>query len=230
MCAQDALRLLGLPAPADPDQLRSAYLSAVKTAHPDRPGGDAERLRRVIEAYEFLRDRRAPEPPAAPRAGPSAPPRPSSRRLEISPMQAVFGGVHAAPMRGAGDATVRLPPGLRSGDLIGVTGVAMTIAIVADERSTFVGDNLCVRIEVERSFLAAGGRLELQTPQGPMSLQVSRQDAARGLVRIDGGMLPDQGRHPPVQMFVKLETAPAAAGSETRTRALLRRFTAAWAA
>jgi curved DNA-binding protein len=232
MSARDALEVLGLESVTDPAGLRGAYLTAVKRAHPDRPGGDAERLRRVIEAYETLRDRRAPEPEIefTNAASPTRqPPKPTSRRLEITTLEAVFGGVRAVPMRGCGDVHVRLPPGLRDGDLIAVTGVAMTVAIASDDRAAFVGDNLCLRVRVERAFLTTGGELETPTPAGPLRVQVSRQDAARGLVRVDAARLPTQGRHRPVHLVIKLEAAPSAA-YETRTRTLLRRFTAAWAA
>ena len=230
---RDALGVLGLVESAEPRQLRDAYLTAVKAAHPDKPGGDAERLRRVIEAYELLRDRRAPEP--APTASQSdwstaAKPKPSSRKLEITPLEAVFGGVRAVPMRGSGDVSVRLPPGLRDGDLIGVSGVIMTVAIAVDDRAAFVGDNLCLRVQVDQTLLSAGGNLEVPTPAGPLRLHVSRQDASRGLVRVDGAKLPSQGRHVQGHLFIKLEPPPVAAGAETRTRVMLRRFAAAWAA
>jgi curved DNA-binding protein len=230
MSARDALEVLGLESAADPAGLRGAYLAAVKRAHPDRPGGDAERLRQVIEAYEALRDRRAPEPAIEFTSTESPPPRPTSRRLEISTMEAVFGGSRAVPMRGCGDVQVRLPPGLRDGDLIVVSGVPMTVAIVVDDRAAIVGDNLCLRIKVERAFLHTGGALETPTPAGPFRVQVSRQDAARGLVRVDAAQLPTQGRRAPINLVIKLEAAPRAAGDETRTRTLLRRFTANWAA
>jgi curved DNA-binding protein len=59
--AGEALDLLGLPPAADGETLRRAFNAAVKAAHPDRPGGDHERLRLVIEAYRLLQTR----PPAS---------------------------------------------------------------------------------------------------------------------------------------------------------------------
>jgi curved DNA-binding protein len=233
MTARDALEVLGLESSDDAGSLRSAYLAAVKTAHPDRPGGDADRLRQVIEAYESLRERRAPEPPpgiSKPAPNRSSHLQPSSRRVEITPMEAVFGGVHSVPMRGEGPVSVQLPPGLRAGDLIGVAGIAMTIAIESDEHSTFVGDNLCLRIQVDREFRALGGNLDVPTPAGSLRVHVSRQDAARGLVRVDGARLPSQGRHAQPHLFIKLERAVTVGEGETKTRAMLRRFTSAWAA
>ncbi len=47
-------RLLGVAASVDADALRRAYRLAVKQVHPDRIGGDGERLRAVIEAFRRL--------------------------------------------------------------------------------------------------------------------------------------------------------------------------------
>jgi curved DNA-binding protein len=63
----EALDLLGLPPAADGETLRRAFNVAVKAAHPDRPGGDHERLRLVIEAYRLLQLRPpVPNPSPAP--------------------------------------------------------------------------------------------------------------------------------------------------------------------
>jgi len=42
--------ILGVDAAAGDEVLRRAFRAAVKASHPDRPGGDGERLRQVIEA------------------------------------------------------------------------------------------------------------------------------------------------------------------------------------
>ena len=65
----EALDLLGLPPAADGEALRRAFNAAVKAAHPDRPGGDHERLRLVIEAYRLLQLR--PPVPNAPASAPA---------------------------------------------------------------------------------------------------------------------------------------------------------------
>jgi curved DNA-binding protein len=68
--AGEALDLLGLPPAADGETLRRAFNAAVKAAHPDRPGGDHERLRLVIEAYRLLQTR--PPAPGPPQVRPAA--------------------------------------------------------------------------------------------------------------------------------------------------------------
>jgi curved DNA-binding protein len=220
MSAREALGVLGLAA-ADPRQLRRAYLAAVKAVHPDKPGGDAERLRRVIEAYEVLLS--DPAPTRAPK------PRPASRSLQITPAEAVMGGPVSVPLEGGGQMEVRLPAGLRVGDLVVVSGITLNVSITAVDGAAIVGDHICLTVKVDKAILAGGGELEAPTPRGPLPLSVTPQDAARGLVRVAGGGLPERGRHPCGDLLIKLEAAPTPV-FESRARVLLRRFTATWAA
>lgn len=223
MSAREAQVVLGVAPGAHQQDVRQAYLSGVKAAHPDRPGGDAARLREVIEAYGVLRGEAAPAP-AVPR-----PARPASRPLEITPAEAMAGGVRVVAVEGVGDVSARLPAGLRVGDMIAVSGVAMTIAISAADGAAVVGDHFCQSVVVDRAIFGAGGVVVVTTPAGPKEIEITRQDAARGLVRLPGGGLPARGRHPQGDLLVKLTPAPAEA-FETRTRVLLRRFAATWAA
>lgn len=50
---QQALRVLGLPANATPEQIKRRYRTLAKRHHPDR-GGDQRQMQRIIAAYEFL--------------------------------------------------------------------------------------------------------------------------------------------------------------------------------
>ncbi|HEX4180725.1 MAG TPA: molecular chaperone DnaJ [Caulobacteraceae bacterium] len=220
MSGREALAVLGLAA-ADPRQLRKAYLAAVKAVHPDKPGGDAERLRRVIEAYEVLLAR--PSPAACP------PPRPASRQLEITPAEAMLGGAVSVPLQGGGAMSLQIPPGLRVGDLVAVSGGALTVSIIAADGLAIVGNHLCLTLKVEKSILSAGGDVQARTPRGPLNLNISPQDGARGLVHVAGGGLPERGHHPRGDLLVKLE-ALAAPVFESKARVLLRRFAASWAA
>jgi curved DNA-binding protein len=228
---REALEVLGVGSDADPRRLRSAYLTAVKAAHPDRAGGDAERLRRVVEAYEALRARRLPEPrETEPQPEKPARSRPAPLpRLEITVAEAMLGGVRMVTLQNGEAISVRLPPGLRVGDKVGVSGAGMAVAVISEAGAAIVGDHLCLTVPVERAILAAGGRLTVETPTGPLTVRVSRQDATRGLVRIAEAGLPARGRHARGHLFVRLEARPAAR-FETPAQAMLRRFTAVWAA
>lgn len=50
--------VLGVATNATDEDLRAAYLRQARSAHPDRPGGDAERMARVNEAWSVLSDPR----------------------------------------------------------------------------------------------------------------------------------------------------------------------------
>ncbi len=77
MTAGRARALLGLAPGAEGEAVAAAFRAAVKAAHPDRPGGDAERLRQVIEAHRLLQSLAeaklqfapARRPPRRPEAG-----------------------------------------------------------------------------------------------------------------------------------------------------------------
>ncbi len=50
---QQALRVLGLPSNATPEQIKRRYRTLAKRNHPDR-GGDQREMQRIIAAYELL--------------------------------------------------------------------------------------------------------------------------------------------------------------------------------
>jgi DnaJ-domain-containing protein 1 len=51
---QQALRVLGLPPNATPQQIKRRYRALAKRHHPDR-GGDQREMQRIIAAYECLK-------------------------------------------------------------------------------------------------------------------------------------------------------------------------------
>ena len=52
----DHYNILGVPATATHEQIKSAYRSLAKLYHPDRPDGDVEKFKKINEAYEVLKD------------------------------------------------------------------------------------------------------------------------------------------------------------------------------
>ena len=111
MTAADALRILGVTGEADADALRAAFRDAAKRAHPDHHGGDGERLRLIIEAYRTLRPRRrgpAPRRPASP--------------ADHAHRGHARGVAASASLAEGRQVTVRLPPGLREGEVLSVDG------------------------------------------------------------------------------------------------------------
>jgi curved DNA-binding protein len=214
--------LLGVAPDVGPEALRHAFNRAVKAAHPDRPGGDAERLRAVVEAYRSL----ASAPPRAPVTASSDD---ATARLEISVTEALVGGW----VRLASDVgpawSVRLPAGLRAGEQVRVWGRTFQVSISGEDDMAVVGDDLLVTASIPRAVARVGGRVRIETPIDAVILWVSRADVARGFVRLAGLGLPARGEHPAGDVLARLKPA-ADEGLDTSAQTKRRRFAAAWAA
>jgi curved DNA-binding protein len=219
--AVSAARLLGVAVGEGPEGLKRAFRAAVKAAHPDRPGGDAEQLRRVIEAYEWLKA--AAPPPSAARPDPTP-------ILEISPVEALCGGRHLTATADGRRIYVGLPPGLRAGDQVRVAGQIRVVAIAGEAGAAVIGDHLCLSVEVGPRLLSLGGTVLVETPVGPRSVRITRQDAIRGLVRVVGKGLPPRAGRPRGDLLLRLRPAAPGAAEASESEDKLRRFTADWAA
>jgi curved DNA-binding protein len=141
-----ARAILKLAPDAPPSTWRAAFQREAKAAHPDR-GGDAERMRLVIEAYRFLKSKDAaagqppprpqprpephaarprPRPEPAPPQQPKAQPAPAPGRspegpdppLKISIVEAFRGAERLVRLRSGQKFRVRLPSGLQTGDTV----------------------------------------------------------------------------------------------------------------
>ena len=51
-----ALEELGLPRMVTAKEVKKRYRELARRYHPDRPGGDPERMQRIQRAYELLRE------------------------------------------------------------------------------------------------------------------------------------------------------------------------------
>lgn len=228
MDAARAGRILGVdPAcglACRPDALRAAYRAAVKRAHPDRLGGDADQLRAVIEAYDHLRTRPALPPVTAMRR--AAPP----PLLEITPIEALTGARRPVVTIDGRLRHARLPAGLRAGDRVRLDGRVLTVAIASQGGLAVIGDHLCVSLEVDDAVLRQGGSVRVDTPRGGRQLRITPQDAVRGLARLSGEGLPARAGRPLGDLLVWLRPSTVRGGFETSARAKLRRFAADWAA
>jgi curved DNA-binding protein len=227
MTAARAAEVLGVALDCGLDPLAAAFRVSVKRVHPDRPGGDAAQLRAVIEAYDLLRAR--PLLPAP--SGAMAPPPPPI--LEITPIEALNGLRRAATAPDGRSRQARLPPGLRAGDKVRLGGEVLTVAIAGDSALAVIGDHLCISLTVEPAWVRTGGALHVETPRGPRTVRVTRQDAVRGLTRLTGEGLPARGARPAGDLLVRLIARVEPVDQEpyeSPTRLKLRRFTADWAA
>lgn len=234
MTAREARQMLGLRGAASPAELRRAFRQAAKSVHPDRPGGDPEAFRRLVSAYDLLREAAAKpdrfiQPPAT-QARPRAAPRPviDPKTLSIPPVVAFAGGPVEHRLADGRCLRINCPPGLRAGDRLRAGGEILTIAVRGDGALMVRGDDIWITVRLERALLEQGGRIQVDTPLGPQDIWVTRKALERGLVRLDSRGLPARGRRRQGDLFVRLEAADESASSAART--LLRRFAAAWAA
>lgn len=222
MTLSEARALLGVRPQASPTDLRRAFRDAAKAAHPDREGGSSDRFRRVMAAYRQLEEASAEV--IAPRVSTTAA---EHGKLVISPLQAWNGGAVEHRMADGRTLRIRLPVGLRNGDLVRAEGEAFEVAIESREGMTVRGDDLWLTVQVPARVLEEGGRVAVVTPIGRRILWVSKKAGERRLVRAPGLGLPARGRRPQGCLFVRL--APKSGPLDSAARTLLRRFTAVWA-
>lgn len=223
MTLSEARALLGVRSSVSAADLRRAFRDAAKAAHPDREGGSADRFRRVMAAYRQLEEASAEL--VTPRV--SAQPRSDLPKLHITPVMAWSGG--AVEHRTADGRTlrIRLPVGLRNGDMVRAGAEALEVVVEARDGMCVRGDDLWITVQVPPHVLEEGGRVQVVTTIGRRILWVSRKAGERRLVRAPGLGLPARGRRAQGCLFVRL--APKAGPLDSAARNLLRRFIAVWA-
>ena len=232
--ARQAQQLLKAPLGAGPDVLRKAYRAAVRVAHPDH-GGDAESLRRVIDAYRLLTDLHEARRYLTPLAPAATPSRPIS--LEITALEAIRGGAKAVRLPDGRAGRLTLTAGLRNGDRVRLKtpdGPLLFKIRIARGDLDIRGDHVWMTAMVSPQILEEGGRIEVDAGSGFKVVWITPDAAKRGLARLPCLGLPARGPHAQGHLFLRLELdaaeAQAATASESRARMLLRRFAAAWAA
>ncbi|HYE44461.1 MAG TPA: molecular chaperone DnaJ [Caulobacter sp.] len=220
-----ARAVLGLRGPADEATLRSAFRRGVKATHPDRPGGDAGRLREVVEAYELLKAAPAAAPTPAPSPAPTSASAPKQDVLEISPALAAFGGEARVLLADGRRIAVSLPAGLRNGDRVRAGEALLTVAVRWADGLALRGDDLWLTADLPDDA-PWGGRLPVETPAGPRAVWIDRRALKRGLVRLSGAGLPARGPHAVGDLIVRLRQPQR---PESASRGRLKAFAAAWA-
>lgn len=226
MTLSEARALLGVKAAASAAEIRQAFRAKAKSAHPDRAGGAADEFHRIVAAYRQL------EPAAhsleRARETPAPGPRTSVRKLAITPLMAWSGGAVDHLTAEGKTLRIRLPVGLRNGDIVRAGSEKLEVQIASQGGMMVRGDDLWITVTVPTRTLEEGGRVPVVTPIGRRILWVTKKAGERRLVRAPGLGLPARGRHPDGCLFVRL--APKTGPLDSAARTLLRRFTAAWAA
>lgn len=226
MSVRQARELLGLHPGADEPTVAQAYRAAVKAAHPDRVGGDVERLRRVIEAHELLVAMNASRLTFTLAHRPAdRPPQPRRLGLQIAIAEALQGGERTLDLGDGRSLKVRLPPGLRSGDALRLAGadrgadLLLQVAITGEPGLSVRGGDVWVDAELDADDLHDGACLEVDTPRGRRVFLAPRsaEDGGVVMVRFKGQGLPARGSSPAGDLVVNLIAR--------ESRGLLRRFT-----
>ena len=225
---REALALLGLETMEhDAASLKAAFRAAVKTARPDRPGGDAVRFRQVIAAYRLLQAQGTARLALAAPVVRAAPPPVAT----LTPRQAV-NGARIDVRLGGRRLRLSVPAGMRTGQHLRLKGAGpdggdlyLRVLIRPAEGLSVMGDDLFMNAPASERILADGGRLEIQTHAGPRSAWITPGLSSPVRLSLRGLGLPARGSRPAGRLIVTLnpcEDTPSAAED------LLVRFNRVW--
>jgi len=196
---EQACRCLGLAPDAPASELQGAFQRALAEARGQGERVPAERFREILDAYSTLS-----------RRGPAT--EPSERRFEtwpshidLTPEEAILGGMKVGRLPAGRPFETRLPPGLRAGDVIWVWGWLLQVRIDEGADLAVRGDDIWITVHRPRGALQAGARLSLETPGGPFSFRLSQEAIDAGLARAPGFGLPARKRHPQGDLYIKLD-------------------------
>lgn len=225
---REALALLGLSGPAEPEALAAAFRAAVKTARPDQPGGDDARFRRVIAAYRLIQA----QAPARPALAAPKRRRPRPPVAALTPLQALNGATLVLDLPGRRRLRLTVPPGLRNGQHLRLRGggrdgtdLYLPVLIRPADGLSVLGDDLYMDCPVPPRLIEDGGRVEVQTHAGVRSAWVVAGLQAPVRLRLRGLGLPAQGRRLQGHLFVTLTPS---ADAPSAAEDLLARFTRLW--
>lgn len=223
----EARALLGLAGPVDGAGLTAAFRAAIKSARPDRAGGDETRFRRTIAAWRLLQaEAGKPLALAAPDLHPATLP-----VISITPLQAVFGG-KAIVSIGTRTLRVNVASGARTGDRLRLNGagldgesVCLSVLIRAADGLSAMGNDLHMVWPTSPRLIEDGGRVEIETHGGIKSAWITRGLTSPICLRLRDMGLPERDDRPAGHLFVTL--VPNGEAS-TPAEDALSRFTQVW--
>ncbi len=228
LTADEALGLLGLSGPASPEAVADAFRARLAEARPDQ-----NTFRRVIEAYGLVQRLNKPKPEAGADGVVAEPRRECQDILNISINEALTGLKRRIRLPDGARAFVNLPAGLRADDVIrlkqtGGKDAFLKIHIGVEAHRSVEGHDLKLVVAVDPRVLDHGGRVPIETVDGPRTVWVRSTFNEGETVRLRGRGLPARGDHPAGDLLVlPVALDPAA---PTDARAKLEDFATAWAA
>ncbi len=227
---RDAYALLGLHGRVEGAAALAAFRQAVKAARPDQPGGDAERFRRVIEAWRLIQKLEGAGPALA--APPATPMKQVPPTLTLTPIEGLNGCERVVALPGRGLVRVRVPAGLRAGEHVrlrkaSVAGEDMFLPVAYGALGDLrvVGDDLWMPVPADERVLADGGRLEIETHAGPRTAWIVQGMEQPIRLRLKGLGLPARGSRRQGHLFVTLKPVEPALSAVDD---MLARFESVW--
>jgi curved DNA-binding protein len=196
----------------------------VKTAHPDRPGGDVERLRQVIEAHKLLKSMAsAPLNFTLVRRTVQAKPLPPRIvGLQITVREALFGGERRVDLGQGRRFDIMLAPGMRPGDTVQLartgdgTDILARISVAPERGLTIRGNDLWQVVEIHS--LLGRAPMTVETPRGRRAFFAPEVVQDGGVVRFKGQGMPAKGQHRGGDLILSLNLR------QSLGRTLFRRF------
>lgn len=223
----DALTELGLTDAASGDDIRDAFRTRLKSAHPDLNGGNDVMLRRLILARDMLLRDVKPAPAIGPQAVTD-----TAIALTITLEQALKGGetfveahalehAHAdevlVSLRQTRRLRVRLPAGLRDGERCALpcdSGAEepplFVVHIDAGPHRRVFGDDIWATVAIDERIFANGGRAVIETPWGDREIDIDRAVPKGSSLCLRGLGLPANATRPAGHLHLRLEARDAA--------------------
>jgi DnaJ-class molecular chaperone len=189
---------LGLDADAPLSELQGAFQRALKTARGTGEHVSAEQYREILHAYRVLRN-------AAPvQAGDDRRFEVWPSQIELTPAEAIAGGMKVGRLPTGRPFETKIPPSLRDGDLVWVWGWLLQVKIDHGEALAVRGDDIWITARKHPSQLKPGARIAVETPLGPVSFRLSKEAVEAGLARAPGLGLPPSRGHAQGDLYVRL--------------------------
>lgn len=223
---EDALSELGLTEAASGDDIRDAFRSRLKSAHPDLNGGSEVMLRRLILARDMLMQNVKPAPAIGPQAVTD-----TAIALPLTLEQALRGGevyvdapalehAHAdevlVSLRQTKRLRVTVPAGLRDGERCTLScdsgaeePPVFIVHIDAGPNRRVFGDDIWATAVIDDRIFINGGRTVIETPWGSRDIDIDRAIPHGSSLCLKGLGLPANAMRPAGHLHLRLEARAA---------------------
>lgn len=127
-------------------------------------------------------------------------------QIEIPFIEAYHGGVRQLALPDGSKVEVKIPPGVRNGEILRLRGKGMPglgggppgdllieVAVAPDPRFTLKGDDIYIDQAVPLAEAVLGGRIQVPTPSGAVMVRVPPWSSSGTVLRLRGKGYPKRG-------------------------------------